>query len=218
MGTNGLLDNRACPAGRNVPIVIVKHCHCCSLQTDTVLEREVTRAHYRVALTKFSTPASLQTKIMKRSREEADDATEPSKQRKVDSERIGAEHADVDESVLTAPHSLPPSGGVPIVAAQDFSAAELLDRDAAAGTPGAALRSEQRDAEDGTAAAGPNGVAASNEQRDAEGKELEEEDDDDDDDAPLMPLPQRARVRKGSQCPYLDTISRQVNESCSVPE
>ena len=153
---------------------------------------------------------------MKRSREEADDATEPSKQRKIDSESIGAGHAAVVESVLTAPHSLPPSWGVPSVGARDLSAAEPLDRDAVAGTPGAELRSEQRNAEDGAAAAGANGVAASNEQRGAESKELEEEDDDDD--APVVPLPQRARVRKGSQCPYLDTISRQVNESCCVSE
>ena len=28
--------------------------------------------------------------------------------------------------------------------------------------------------------------------------------------APVMPQPQRMRVRKGTECPYLDTISRQV--------
>ncbi|KAK9845987.1 hypothetical protein WJX81_007744 [Elliptochloris bilobata] len=64
-------------------------------------------------------------------------------------------------------------------------------------------------------AAALNGAASAGEQQRAAYTE------EDDDDAPVMPLPQRARVRKGSECPYLDTISRQnldfdFEKCCSV--
>jgi hypothetical protein len=137
---------------------------------------------------------------MKRGREEDDGPGEPGKQRKVDDPNGAPAHAEAADALS--------HGDV-------RAAARAEDAEPADSAPRADGGQPRPDA-------GPQPQAPAADGGDAEPQRAAEQtsgaapggpppgDDDDDDDLPVLPARRRAQVRKGFECPYLDTISRQV--------
>jgi len=141
---------------------------------------------------------------MKRGREDYDGSGEPGKQRKVDDPNgapLHAEAADAqshgDAPAAPRAEGAGPADGAPRAGGgqprQDAEQNDEAQPQAPAADGGDA--EPQRAAEQAGGAA-PGGAPPG--------------DDDDDDDLPVLPARRRAQVRKGFECPYLDTISRQV--------
>ena len=149
---------------------------------------------------------------MKRDREEADGGTEDSKHC-----RLETDAATDGEDVLRAEETSGARTAEPasVQHSSDAQRGSLAEPSREAGaangvTPAGQQRGARQPYAEPLDGGGNDEGAPGSKTQPISAEAEEEEEEDDDDDAPVMPQPQRMRVRKGTECPYLDTISRQV--------
>ena len=148
---------------------------------------------------------------MKRGREGADDGADDSKHRRLDTDAApagggGARAAEASSARSAEPAADEPSGGQREPLSQASRGAGV---DATGVAPAGELQgARDAPAEPSDGGGADEGAVPGSGTHPVPGQAEEEEDEDLD--APVMPQPQRMRVRKGTECPYLDTISRQV--------
>lgn len=154
------------------------------------------------------TGISHQQDSMKRGREGADDGAEDSKHRRLDTDAAldGGDGSRAAEA--SGAHSAEPAATEHSSGQQD----SLSEPSRGAGdvngvVPARELRAA-RNAEPLDGGGADEGAVPGSGTHPVPVQADEEEDEDLY--APVMPQPQRMRVRKGTECPYLDTISRQV--------
>ena len=156
------------------------------------------------------TGITFQQHSMKRGREDAEDGAEDSKHRRLDTDAA----LDGGDGSRAAEASVARSSEPAADEHGNVQRGSLPEPSRGAGEAnGVVPAGEQREARD-TRAEPLDGGGADEGAVPGSGAHpgpvQAEEEEDEDLYAPVMPQPQRMRVRKGTECPYLDTISRQV--------